>query len=74
MMDVILKKRKPFFSRPRVDEPFSSEGFNFTKVNPTELLAKIYVKDGKVYFVDGSEIDVPTIYTILLNGRKYEMK
>ena len=62
-----LVKRKPFFTRPRVDEPFSSEGFNFTKVNPTELLAKIYVKDGKVYFVDGSEIDVPTIYTILLN-------
>ena len=74
MMDVILNKRKPFFTRPRVDEPFSSEGFNFTKENPTELLAKIYVKDGKVYFVYGSEIDVPTIYTILLNGRKYEMK
>lgn len=69
-MGVILKKRKPFFTKPRIDEPFSSEGFNFTKVSPSELLAKICVEDGKVIFVDGSEKDVPTVYTILLNGRE----
>lgn len=66
---VIPKKRKPFFTRPKVDEPFSSEGFNFTKVKPCEVLAKIYVKDGKVLFVDGSKVDTSTVYTVLLNGR-----
>lgn len=46
------QKRKPYFTRPRMDEPFSSESFNFTKTKPEEVLAKIYVKDGAVYFAN----------------------
>ena len=35
-----------------MDEPFSPDSFNFTKVKPEEVLAKIYVKDGIVHFAD----------------------
>ena len=35
-----------------MDEPFSSESFNFTKTKPEEVLAKVYVKDGDVYFAN----------------------
>ena len=53
-MDSLIEtqKRKPYFTQPRMDEPFSPESFNFTKVKQEEVLAKIYVKDGIVYFAD----------------------
>ena len=53
-MDFLIEwqKRKPYFTQPRMDEPFSPESFNFTKVKPEEVLAKIYVKDGIIHFAD----------------------
>ena len=33
-------------------EPFSHAAFNFTKVKKNEVLAKYYLKDGHVVFID----------------------
>ncbi|KAK8814059.1 hypothetical protein WA538_000410 [Blastocystis sp. DL] len=66
-----LVKRKASFQKPTMTQPFNPDGFNFTKVKESEVLARVYVKDRKVVFVRDSSDPLPegvdTLYTILLN-------
>lgn len=41
-------------------QPFNPEGFNFTKVKESEVLARVYVKDRKVVFV--RDVDLLVIF------------